>query len=64
MRRTVFGCGELAGALRLLVHDELRLCDHAMPLRPLGVDGRRVRRRGVRGEGGQGEYHGMHYSTT
>ena len=48
MRGRVLRCGQLAGTLGLLVHDQLGLCD-AVPLQSLGVDGGRV---GRRGEGG------------
>lgn len=40
----VFGCGEFASTLRLLVHDELRFSDHAMSVWTLGVDGGRIGR--------------------
>ena len=49
VRGRVLGRGQFAGALRLLVHDQLGL-HHAVSLQPLGVDGGRV---GGRGEGGR-----------
>ena len=38
----MFGCGQLTRTLRLLVHDKLGLCYHAVSLGTLGIDGWRI----------------------